>query len=317
MTNPVTSISIPATQGRNPGGERSGRSRVYPLRSMVFRRNFLQVFVFACHPCCPGPSHVASQRSRCSYERGTVFSFAAVPRRVYRGSRRRRFKACVKLFVCTPMLENCHEAGSVLHVACACCDQRAGRADAAGFKRLSRQPRWAHGPRSVLLRGRWRPLLEFRLAACSSPTRPCQSACSRSTCASRLPQWTDLPVIVRGRRRPRRVHRLLSSQQAAARALGSSCHCRDIRLVVAERRQTCRRSSPSGMRALRSGGRLNWTRSDIKNWTRCEEEVRRMGIGRVYIERANTRSALRSMAWRALSLDCLRLDPPASLALGS
>jgi hypothetical protein len=44
------------------------------------------------------------------------------------------------------------------------------------------------------LRGRWRPLLEFRHEARASPTQPCLSASSRSSSASRLPQWADLPV---------------------------------------------------------------------------------------------------------------------------
>jgi hypothetical protein len=128
------------------------------------------------------------------------------------------------------------------------------------------------------LRGRRRPLLELRHEARSSSTQPCQSASSRSTCASRLPQRMGLPVIVSGRRRLRRIHRLLSSS-AGCRAINSSpgverlasCHCRDIcrpklvaRRMMAERRQACRRSSSSGVRVVMSGDRLNWTRSDIK-----------------------------------------------------
>ena len=162
------------------------------------------------------------------------------------------------LFACTPMSENCHEAGSALHVACACCDQRAGRADDAGFKRLCRQARGACGPRSALLRGRWRPLLELRHEARSSSTQPRQSASSSSTCAARLPQRMDLPVIVIGRRRPRRIHRLLSSS-ASCRAILSrrrALGLRDLfrpklvarRMTMAESRGTCRRSSPSGVR---------------------------------------------------------------------
>jgi hypothetical protein len=44
------------------------------------------------------------------------------------------------------------------------------------------------------LRCRWRSLLELRHEARSSSTQPCPSAASRSSCASRLPEWMDLPV---------------------------------------------------------------------------------------------------------------------------
>lgn len=146
----------------------------------------------------------------------------------------------VILFLCIPMRENSHEADSARHFACFCCDRRAGRAGTAGFKHPCHQPQRAHGPRPVLLCGRWWPLLEFRHVARSSSTQPCQSASARSIRGARLPQWVVLSVslVVPMPLRHAGIisrHRLLSNS-ASCRAINSapdvgrlvSCHCGDI-----------------------------------------------------------------------------------------
>jgi hypothetical protein len=102
-----------------------------------------------------------------------------------------------------------------------------------------------------------------------------------------LPQGMDLPVIVGGRRRPRRIHRLLLklcklprdqllSRRRALGLLSLPRHFADQNWQL-EEWPWLNVGRPVGdprllaRAGLMSGDRLNWTRSDIKNWTPCEE----------------------------------------------